>query len=134
MSKQKYYVVWRGRIPGVYLSWEECEEQVKQFPSSAFKAFATEAEARQAFEAGPPQRPARPAGTSPSASQTVTAATPSDAGQNLQAASPSLLGLESNAPGGHASEPSDLLLNLPPEVRLDALAVDAACSGNPGPM
>ena len=62
MSKQKYYVVWRGRIPGVYLSWEECEEQVKQFPSSAFKAFATEAEARQAFEAGPPQRPARPAG------------------------------------------------------------------------
>lgn len=134
MSKQKYYVVWRGRIPGVYLSWEECEEQVKQFPSSAFKAFATEAEARQAFEAGPPQRPARPAGTSPSASQTVTAAMPSDAGQNLQAASPSLLGLESNAPGGHASEPSDLLLNLPPEVRLDALAVDAACSGNPGPM
>ena len=64
----------------------------------------------------------------------MTAATPSDAGQNLQAASPSLLGLENNAPGGHASEPSDLLLNLPPEVRLDALAVDAACSGNPGVM
>ena len=109
MSKQKYYVVWRGRIPGVYLTWEECEEQVKQFPSSAYKAFATEAEARQAFEAGPPQHPAKPASTSPSASMTVTVATPSDAGQNLQAASPSLLGLDGNASGGHAGESLSLI-------------------------
>lgn len=28
----------------------------------------------------------------------------------------------------------DTVLPLPPEVRADALAVDAACSGNPGPM
>ena len=29
---------------------------------------------------------------------------------------------------------SDTVLPLPPEVRADAWAVDAACSGNPGPM
>ena len=28
----------------------------------------------------------------------------------------------------------DTVLTLPPEVRADAWAVDAACSGNPGPM
>ena len=28
----------------------------------------------------------------------------------------------------------DTVLPLPPEVRADAWAVDAACSGNPGPM
>ncbi len=29
---------------------------------------------------------------------------------------------------------NDTVLRLPPEVRADAWAVDAACSGNPGPM
>lgn len=29
---------------------------------------------------------------------------------------------------------NDTILPLPPEVRADAWAVDAACSGNPGPM
>ena len=29
---------------------------------------------------------------------------------------------------------NDTVLPLPPEVRADAWAVDAACSGNPGPM
>ena len=31
---RKYYVVWEGRAPGVYDSWEECEEQVKGFPGA----------------------------------------------------------------------------------------------------
>lgn len=29
---------------------------------------------------------------------------------------------------------NDTVLPLPPQVRADAVAVDAACSGNPGPM
>lgn len=29
---------------------------------------------------------------------------------------------------------NDTVLPLPPQVRADAIAVDAACSGNPGPM
>ena len=26
MSKQKYYVVWKGNNPGVYKSWEKCQD------------------------------------------------------------------------------------------------------------
>ena len=29
MSKHKYYVVWKGRRPGIYSSWPEAEKQVK---------------------------------------------------------------------------------------------------------
>ena len=30
-KKPKFYVVWRGLVPGVYESWEECEAQVKGY-------------------------------------------------------------------------------------------------------
>jgi ribonuclease HI len=39
MSKQKYYVVWKGRKPGIYTSWAECEAQVKGFTGAEFKSF-----------------------------------------------------------------------------------------------
>ena len=55
MSKKKaaYYVVWRGKQPGIYDSWEICEAQVKGQQGAAFKGFATRAEAEQALSAGP---------------------------------------------------------------------------------
>lgn len=49
----KYYVVWRGRKPGIYSSWAECEAQVKAFPNARFKSFATKAEAEIAYVRGP---------------------------------------------------------------------------------
>jgi ribonuclease HI len=45
----KYYVVWRGRRPGLYTSWADCEAQVKGFPEAQFKAFATRAAAEEAL-------------------------------------------------------------------------------------
>ena len=39
-----------------------------------------------------------------------------------------------NAPTDVPSYRHDTVLPLPPEVPAEALAVDAACSGNPGPM
>ncbi len=54
-KKQKYYVVWVGRQPGVYDNWQECEQQVKKFPGAKFKAFETRAEAEQAFN-HPPEK------------------------------------------------------------------------------
>ena len=35
----KYYVVWEGREPGVYDSWEDCAEQVEGFPGARYKSF-----------------------------------------------------------------------------------------------
>jgi ribonuclease HI len=49
MSKQKYYVIWRGRNPGVYTSWAAAEEQVKGFAGAQYKAFGSREEADAAF-------------------------------------------------------------------------------------
>jgi ribonuclease HI len=49
MSKQKFYVVWKGRKTGIFTSWAECEAQVKGFVNAEFKAFASLAEAETAL-------------------------------------------------------------------------------------
>lgn len=54
MTKQKFYVVWRGRVTGIYRSWKECEEQIKGFEAARYKSFESEKEAEEAFAAGPP--------------------------------------------------------------------------------
>ena len=41
MPKQKFYVVWRGRKPGVYDNWDDCRQQVEGFGEAAYKAYAT---------------------------------------------------------------------------------------------
>ncbi len=123
-NKQKYYVVWRGHEPGIYTSWPECQAQVMGFAGALYKSFATEAEAREAYATVPPQ-PKRPA---PQASTTIRSA-------HAQAVPQASV---AHAPAGCPPPPpdwrNDTVLPLPPEVKADALAVDAACSGNPGPM
>ncbi|MDL0434779.1 MULTISPECIES: ribonuclease H family protein [unclassified Niallia] len=52
MAKQKYYVVWKGRKPGIYKTWAECERQTKGFQGASFKSFPTLAEAEQAYKQG----------------------------------------------------------------------------------
>lgn len=52
MAKQKYYVVWEGRQPGIYSSWEECAAQVSGYSGAKYKSFTTEAQAQAAFKAG----------------------------------------------------------------------------------
>jgi len=49
MPKQKYYVVWKGRMPGVYTSWAECEAQVKSFQGAEYKSFPNREMAEAAF-------------------------------------------------------------------------------------
>ena len=98
-SKQKYYVVWVGTVPGVYTSWEECKAQVHGFPKAKYKAYSTMEEASDAFHAGyqPPE--------------------PNKAKQKSRAKERLSL---------------DELLTLP--IDHHAIAVDAACRGNPGHM
>jgi ribonuclease HI len=50
VAKKKYYVVWKGRKPGIFTSWAECEKQVKGFTGARFKSFPTIEEAEAAFK------------------------------------------------------------------------------------
>ncbi|MBP5713488.1 MAG: RNase H1/viroplasmin domain-containing protein, partial [Prevotella sp.] len=31
MAKNKFYVVWKGRTPGVYDRWEDCKKEIEGF-------------------------------------------------------------------------------------------------------
>ena len=53
----KFYAVRIGRIPGIYLTWDECQLQTNKFPGSQFKSFPSRAEAEQ-FIAGVAAKPA----------------------------------------------------------------------------
>jgi len=98
MSKKRlaYYVVWNGRTPGIYDSWEACEAQVKGAEKAKYKGFPTRKEAEQAFADGPDKYIIR-----------------------------KTTGSSTNSPSPTHSQTSPIL---------PALAVDAACSGNPGVM
>lgn len=43
MSKQKnkYYVVWRGRLTGIFNSWEECRTQIEGYEGAQYKGYPT---------------------------------------------------------------------------------------------
>ena len=43
---KKYYAVRVGHNPGIYVTWSDCEVQVKGFPGAQYKSFLTEAEAK----------------------------------------------------------------------------------------
>ncbi len=45
MAKKKYYAVKAGKTPGIYETWDECQNQTKGFSGAQFKAFATLKEA-----------------------------------------------------------------------------------------
>jgi len=49
----RFYVVWRGRAPGVYASWDEARAQVEGFSGARYRAFDDRAQAEAAFAAGP---------------------------------------------------------------------------------
>ncbi len=123
MQASKYYVVWRGYAPGIYDSWEEAEIQISGYPDASYRAFKSLEAATEAYREGFDKEglikelqrqmqqgtaiefdPEATAKPQPAPAQ-PTAPAPSP--QPQQAATPYLL---------------------------DAIAVDAACSGNPGPM
>ena len=52
MAKVKYYVVWKGVVPGIYTSWATCKEQVEGEAGAKYKAFETEEEASEAYKKG----------------------------------------------------------------------------------
>jgi ribonuclease HI len=92
MPKNKFYVVWKGRKPGVYASWQECSAQVSGYAGAQYMAFESRELAERAFRGSYEEY---------------------RNGHSRAAA------LSRSGSGGPAP---------------DSIAVDAACSGNPGPM
>lgn len=45
----KYYVVFKGRAPGIYKNWSECQEQVSLFKGAEHKAFNSKQAAEEAY-------------------------------------------------------------------------------------
>lgn len=52
-KKTKYYVVWKGRQPGVYTQWPEAQAQVAGFEGALFKSYPDYETAKNAFDRGP---------------------------------------------------------------------------------
>ncbi len=50
MAKQKFYVVWKGKEPGIYTSWEECKQQIEGVKGAQYKAFPDKESAEKAFD------------------------------------------------------------------------------------
>lgn len=139
MQSNKYYVVWKGFAPGVYDSWEEAEIQVSGFPDASYRAFKTQEAAIEAFREGFDKEGlvreiARQAaelnkeGVAPHVNPEGRKLTPIGI-RNVKSGTDTSI---ANNPPQYAGGPS----TNGGEGRyiLDSLAVDAACSGNPGPM
>ena len=97
MKERKFYVVWEGHAPGIYDSWEECEQQVKGYPGAKFCSYTSQDAATEAFRGDPREQMAFVRSLR----------------QQMRAA---------------------VDVTSIPEIRLDAVAVDGACAGNPGRM
>ena len=119
MAKQKYYVVWNGPSPGVYSSWEACQEAVNGVSGAKYKSFKTQEEAEDAFEMGEEayESEARHSESSDNSENSVNSSK-----------------ADSSCAPSKPVRPAFNPQNLPAEVIRKAIAVDAACSGNPGAM
>ena len=120
MAKQKYYVVWNGPSPGVYSSWEACQEAVSGVSGAKYKSFKSQAEAEDAFEMG------EEAYEEANACDDRTSNNSSKSGNSGNSGS----SCDISKPIRPAYNPA----KLPAEAIREAIAVDAACSGNPGAM
>ncbi len=50
-KKTKFYVVWKGKRPGVYTTWEDCKAAISGFKGAQYKSFATFELAKKAYNA-----------------------------------------------------------------------------------
>ncbi|MDT0606442.1 ribonuclease H family protein [Croceitalea rosinachiae] len=48
-KKKKFYVVWKGKHPGIFDSWDDCKAQIEGVKGAQYKSFQTFVEAKKAF-------------------------------------------------------------------------------------
>lgn len=116
----KYYVVWAGRNPGVYDNWDDCREQVENFPNAIYKSFASPAAAAEAYRKGYEKE-----------DKDDLSRLLEGAGEHRRKSS---RGAKKGGAKSKINSGPDAEYFNNPEIDLRAWAVDAACAGNPGPV
>lgn len=102
---KRFYVVWKGRNPGVYDDFNDAMEQVDDYPGAMFKSYPSSAAAAEAYRKG-------------------------ECRTDRSELSGLLVGAgENNLP--KAGQPDYFQFQ---EIDLNGWAVDASCLGNPGKM
>ncbi|MGB5944387.1 MAG: ribonuclease H family protein [Leeuwenhoekiella sp.] len=48
-KKEKFYVVWQGKHPGIYNKWADCKASITGYKGAQYKSFGTFAEAKKAY-------------------------------------------------------------------------------------
>lgn len=108
LMKQKFYVVWQGAETGIFTSWEECKSKVIGHVGAKYKSFKTLVEAQEAFDMG------------------------FDAYKELKNEEDPLPPAGTSPSMGRELRTQNE--NAPAPAINESIAVDAACSGNPGAM
>lgn len=105
MYSKRYYVVWKGRVPGVYDNLDDAMEQVDDFPGAMFKSYDSPQAAAEAY---------RSSGRKEDKKDLGNLLLNSSRGNMPQSGKPDYFSF--------------------PEIDLNGWAVDASCLGNPGRM
>ncbi|MCX6277210.1 MAG: ribonuclease H family protein [Bacteroidetes bacterium] len=53
MPKNNFYVVWRGKVPGIYSRWSDCKKQIEGFDGALYMGFHTLDLAQRALKEDP---------------------------------------------------------------------------------
>ena len=93
MTKNKYYVVWKGRHPGVFDDWDVCKKEIIGCKGALYKGFPDLKSAEEAFR----------------------------------------MGYEAYRKANPMQKP-EVTIQSGEQPITQAIAVDAACAGNPGKM
>ena len=133
VNAKKYYVVWQGRVPGVYDAWADCKAQIDGFPAARYKGFPSKESAQAAFRDNPNKfwgsKPAGTAGTARTTGAAGTARTTGAAGTGKTGTGkPGAAGVSPHTASSHAGSS---LLGSP--IR-DSICVDAAWNTASGDM
>lgn len=70
-TKQKFYAVRNGLVPGIYLTWADCKRQVDGYVNAIYKSFATRAEAESFLNGSAPVRARKASAAQPDTAATV---------------------------------------------------------------
>ncbi len=147
MQANKYYVVWKGYAPGVYDSWEEAEIQVSGYPDASYRAFKTQEAAVEAWREGFDkegliQEVAREMARLQKEGTVIEFDENKANDKNVSATDKNVTNSSSSVTSAtnkttESKEPAPkkkVIVQTPPPYIVNSIAVDAACSGNPGPM
>jgi len=150
MAKKKIYVVRKGYVPGIYLSWSDCEKQTKGYSGAEYKSYSNMEDATFALEFG------FDLSRIDSAEEHSIVGDLDIASGNEESCEESFVSQCSDNPPDLidyneetfdipenfmvtpeiVTTPSEKLLDLVPRINpninYDTICVDGACSGNPG--